>query len=434
MKKSIYFIFLFPLMVFSQHTISGTFSPAKEFTYAFLYKSAPDGASYVGRAELNEEGAFSIPLDSTSIGIYKIVYALPAEENNFDFIYDGKESISFTYDLNKGLEFTESSENKLWKSYTKSMEMVNMTISNFYQKESTDEKAYLDIFKTLNDTQNTYLDHTEGLLISELIKANQPYIPEGFEDINTYSQNLKSNYLKHIDFSSELLQSSDFLLDRVLTYVFGISNNVDNASYKTLVDDLANYIGDNDLVKVSLLDVVWSQFNALGNDELALYIIDKYLLDLAKKTGKIYLEERLSAYKNSAVGVKAPDFEIETTEQGVKKTTSLHNIDSAEQYLVVFWSSTCGHCLNELPEVMKLAKEKANLKVIAFGLEDDADNWKKEIANFPDFTHVIGLQKWENPTAKQYNISATPSYFLLDRNKTIIAKPHLLADLQKALK
>ena len=75
-----------------------------------------------------------------------------------------------------------------------------------------------------------------------------------------------------------------------------------------------------------------------------------------------------------------------------------------------------------------------NTKVVAIGLEDDVKNWQDEIKNFPNFIHVLGLEKWNNSIAKAYNINATPSYILLDKNKKIIAKPFDVEALRAALK
>jgi hypothetical protein len=38
--------------------------------------------------------------------------------------------------------------------------------------------------------------------------------------------------------------------------------------------------------------------------------------------------------------------------------------------------------------------------------------------------HGIGLGKWENPLVQTFAIAATPTYFVLDASKTIIAKPY----------
>ena len=83
--------------------------------------------------------------------------------------------------------------------------------------------------------------------------------------------------------------------------------------------------------------------------------------------------------------------------------------------------------------VKKLLETQPNIKVVAFGLEDNRSTWDKEIKNFPDFIHGIGLNKWENPIVETYSIAATPTYFLLDSEKTIVAKPYDFEALQAYL-
>lgn len=148
LKHSVFCLLCLPALMLAQHRISGTFSPASDYTYAFLYKSTPAGPAYMDRAELTEDGHFEILMDSSvTSGIYKIVYATPPEEFNFDFMYNAKEDINIRFDTDKGLEFIESEDNKLWASYTHSIEMVNRTISNFYTQKSEDKQAFADIFK-----------------------------------------------------------------------------------------------------------------------------------------------------------------------------------------------------------------------------------------------------------------------------------------------
>jgi len=147
MKKLLIILLIFPFISFAQ-SVKGTFSPAEDYSYAFLYKATPEGANYVNRGKLDSIGNFEIPLDSTvTPGIYKIVYAIPPEENNFDFIYDGKETVAFNFSYDKGVEFTTSEENKLWLSYLKSIEMVNQTISNYYSKQNADKEGFNSILK-----------------------------------------------------------------------------------------------------------------------------------------------------------------------------------------------------------------------------------------------------------------------------------------------
>jgi thiol-disulfide isomerase/thioredoxin len=431
MKNLLIVLFVLPFLSFAQ-SVKGTFLPAEDYSYAFLYKATPEGANYVNRGKLDSLGGFEIPLDSTvTPGIYKIVYAIPPEENNFDFIYDGKETVAFNFSYDKGVEFTSSEENKLWKSYLKSMDVVNMTISNYYSKDNGDLTGFNAIFKTLKDTQLGYEDLANGKLVSAFVTANRPYIPSDYEDISTYSKNLKQHYLNQIDFSNYLLQSSSFLVDRVTAYVFNTIENPNDATYKKLVDEVSTAISNDDLIiKTSLLEILWQRFVTMENHDVANYITQKYLLELANATNNKVLAETITSYKNTSVGTKAPDFEILL--DGNK--TSLHQLEDSEHYLVIFWSSSCGHCITELPKVKKLVAEKPNLKVVAFGLEQDNFQWAEQIKNYPEFIHVIGLGKWENPIVKTYGVAATPMYFLLSESKIIMAKPYEYEDLEVALK
>lgn len=431
MKKILIILLVLPFISFAQ-TIKGTFSPAEDYSYAFLYKASPEGANYIDRGQLDSNGQFEIKLkDSLEAGIYKIVYAIPPEENNFDFIFDGKESVDFNFSQEEGVEFTESEENKLWMSYLKSIEMVNHTISNYYSKNNADKEGFDAIFKTLKDTQLAYEDLAKDRLAINFISANRPYIPTQYEDISTYSKNLKQHYLSQVDFSNYLLQSSTFLTDCVTSYVFNMVQNPSQDTYKSHIDDVANAISNDDLIiKTSLLEMLWHQFVTAENHEIANYITDNYLLELAKATNNKVLEEMVTSFKNTSIGTVAPNFDITSNGQN----TSLHQLEGADYYLLVFWSSACGHCLDELPKVKEMVANKPNLKVVAFGLEKEDNNWDKEIKNYPDFIHQIGLNKWENPTVITYGVSATPMYFLLSADKIIMAKPYEFKDLEVLLK
>ena len=429
MKKFIFILFFLPLITVAQNTISGTFSPSSDYTYAFLYKATPDGANYVNRAELDSLGNFKIPMEANAEpGIYKIVYAIPPEENNFDLVYNGKENVNFTFSLEDGVEFTESSENKLWASYLNSLQMVNQTISNYFTKGDEDKAGFASIFKTLKETQTSYEELAKEKLVKTFITSNKPYIPSAYEDITSYSKNLKSNFFENIDFENDLLRSSSFIRDRVSGFVFGLSASTKNETYIEYVDIVANAIKDNDpKIQGPILELLWQEFKRRENHDLANYISEKYLLNLAKINENKILEQQLTSYKNTSIGAIVPDFEIQTSPQSLK----LSELKGDKYYVLIFWSSGCGHCLKELPKVKDLIQTISGTKVIAYGLENDSVNWSKEIKNYPDFIHGIGLGKWENPLVQTFAIAATPTYFVLDANKKIIAKPYDFEGLEK---
>ncbi|MBT8246094.1 MAG: redoxin domain-containing protein [Winogradskyella sp.] len=430
MKKLFIFLLLFPLLLLSQQKINGTFSPAEDFTYAFLYKATPDGANYVNRAKLDSLGNFSIALDENAkTGIYKIVYAIPPEENNFDLVFNGKEDVSFAFSMSDGVNFTESTENKLWASYLNSMDVVNQTISNYFTRGGKNKKAFNSIFKTLKETQTSYEGLAKGKLIEVFIKANSPYIPETFEDLASYSKNLKANFFNSVDFTDDLLRSSSLITDRVSGFVFGLSANTDNITYQNHVDIVAEAIKGTDAkIQSPVLEMLWQEFKRRENHGLANYISENFLLDIAKATENKILEQQLISYKNTSIGAIAPDFTIQN-----EPSLKLSELKGDKYYVLIFWSSVCEHCLKELPKVKNLMSTISNTKIVAYGLEKDAVNWSEEIKKYPDFVHGIGLGKWENPLVQTFAITATPTYFVLDANKKIIAKPYDFEGLEKFL-
>lgn len=441
MVKKLLFILLFiPAILIAQNTIKGTFSPASDYEWVILYKVTPTHSNYVADAKLNEEGTFEITLDSTHTqGMYRIVYAVPQDEFNFDIIYNAKENIEFTFNSETGIKFQASVENNLLTSYTNSMSMVSQSVGNFYRQQSTDSTALKDIFETLRTTQVQFEKIADGTIANTFIKANRPYIPDDYIEVGAYIDGLKDQFFDNVDFNDELLQSSNFLVDRVLNYVFGMSSKANSGieGYKMNIDKVVSEMQDATIeTKKMLLGILWQQLSDANYESVANHVTDNYLLDIAKKLNDQELIDMLVQYRNVSLGNVAPDFDIEMLENKKKITKKFLEYNVAEQYVLVFWSSMCSHCLEELPQLHELidTMEEGKLKVIAFGLEDDEYRWKSETYNMPKFTHVIGLGKWENKVGNAYNVTATPTYFVLDKEKRILAKPTNINDLKKFLK
>ena len=73
------------------------------------------------------------------------------------------------------------------------------------------------------------------------------------------------------------------------------------------------------------------------------------------------------------------------------------------------------------------------MKVIAVALELDELGFYDMTPKFPAFINVLALNKWENEIPRSYDVHATPSYFLLDKNKRIIVKPEDKKQVARAL-
>ena len=427
LKKVLIILVLIPICVFSQHTIKGRIIPNEGYKNAILYKITPIQLNYIAHGLMDETGAFKIQLDSTATsGMYKLVYAIPEEEYSFDIIYNGEEDIAFIYNSEVGIKYQESLENKLIASYTDSMSFVNQELGKYFAEESKDTLALVSIFKKQKSVQSQFEMDAKETIASHFIKGNKPYIPENYENYETYVKNLEKHFFDSVDFNNEILQCSNFLIERSLNYVFGIAVEGEDevTTYKNNID--AVYIAMKKAklsIKERILQVLWQQMLDATYDDVANYIADTYLLDIAKKSNNTELLNRMALFKSLSIGSLAPDFDLNTN---TKSSNKLSELDTSEYYVVLFWSSSCGHCLKEIPllESYLESKGKGKLQVVAVGLENESGNWKKEIIKYPDFIHVLGLNKWENTIGNSYNVLATPTYFLLDKDKKIISKPY----------
>lgn len=139
--------------------------------------------------------------------------------------------------------------------------------------------------------------------------------------------------------------------------------------------------------------------------------------------------EKVSVLRNIQIGSTAPDFVID-------EHLNLHNLQS-DYTLVLFWASWCPHCVEEVPKIKKVvenylkeAKGKS-LMVVAVSLDTEREQWQKFVTekNLFSFLNFSELKGWQSEVVKKYNVYATPTMFLLDKDKKIIAKPETAEQL-----
>lgn len=436
MKRFIFLLAIIPNLFFGQHTIKGTFTPAEEFKGLLLYKIEPSKLNYIDNARLKNDGSFELKLDASSTpGMYRLIYALPEEDNNFDIIYNGNEDIELTFDIENGVVYQSSRENKLLASYIHSMSLVQQSLNNYFSKGSQDEDALAAIFITQKETQENFEAAAMGTLALNFIKANRFYVPENVEDVKTYMNNIEAHFFDHVDFTNEVLQSSNFFNERMFNYVLNMTHEGldQEANYKRNTDDFYKAMAEAPIkVKEGLLLDLWQYMADEGFEEVANYIAENYLIAIAKEQNNEELVTKLTVFKNISLGHKAPDFSFEVEENGQKLTKKLSDLQMANSYIVVFWSSTCSHCLEQIPQLASFVKtqEEGKIKVVAIGLENIEGPWKRAIQDLSDFIHVFGDEKWDNPIGDAYGVTATPTYFILNKDKEIIARPEEIEDVK----
>ena len=432
-KFIFYLLVMIPSLIISQNTLKANFTPEEDFTWGILYKNSPTGTKYVAQSKFVEGNLVFKLNEKATKGIYKLVYAVPQNEYNFDLIYNGKEDIELKFNLNDGPIFIKSSENILLFSYLNELTFLGKLLEVEYKKDKINRKAITTIFDRQRELQIIYEEKSNDMLVKHFIKANKPYIPIKYESISNYLKNQTSNYFENIDFSDEILQSSSLLLDKSLAYISSVVNKgfIKQKNYNYNIDKVVakTKITNPDFQKVFLAKM-WEKFVSYNQIKSANYLAEKYLIPLANQQNDKNLALKLNQFKNLSIGNSAPDFILDESSQ--KKLSAL---DVAENYILVFWSSGCSHCLKELPQLHSLSDKlnSTKYKVVAVGLEENYANWSNEVKKFPNFINAIKLQKWNNKVVKDYALTSTPTYFVLDQDKKFKFKPEGLKDLKTYL-
>jgi thiol-disulfide isomerase/thioredoxin len=429
MKNDIFILLLFfTVTLYTQRTISGTFSPPEDYTWLIAYHLKPGTQVYVADTAIID-GKFELTIPENSpLGIYRLAYAVPQEEFNFDIIYTGKEDINFNFDTSSGITFTKSNENILFRTYFNEIQEAERQLISFYTNGSSDMEEFKKITQNYSAVQNSFLEKSSDLMAQGFIKANAPYIPRKYESIVEYVRNRKEKYFDALDVTKPVLQASRFLTDKLSNYVFTalpLEQMTAEATEKAMQENLTTLVekldGISNAYEFSLLYTIWTQATESDLKLLADTVYNDYLKPKVTTDEHKTILSEIALQTRLRLGAVAPEIEWKDGTD----LESLSKLSDSENYVLVFWSSTCGHCLRELPALHKRIKENKNVKVLAIGLEDDDANWKLESAKLEAFEHAIALGKWESDYAHLYGIESTPTYFILDKDKRIIAKPEI---------
>jgi thiol-disulfide isomerase/thioredoxin len=105
--------------------------------------------------------------------------------------------------------------------------------------------------------------------------------------------------------------------------------------------------------------------------------------------------------------------------------------------LIDFWASWCGPCRaanHELLRVYAKYKEKG-FEIYSISLDDNGQAWRKAISRDKiKWKQVTDPGGWEANTARNWEIEALPTNFLMDKDGVLVAKDLEGKDLEKALK
>ncbi len=437
-KKLLLALLLVSSFSYGQFSVKGEMQPTGNYPYMILYQLQGAKQNYIAHDSiLNGKFSIKIPTKQAS-GIYRLVYDI---KNRLfvDIIYDN-ENVSLTLNPkkpNQSVVFTASENNKIYQNYLEETQPIQQKLDSlqtvyFNSSDKKNSTLYQKNYKNLTAVQQQYEAQSTGKLVNHFIKASDRYNAENLiKSPAEYLASVKEYFFDNIDFNNKTLLNSTFINDKINDFIFYLNTSDDKKIltqlYKEAIATVIGKINMNPNLTKDIEEGLLYTFAQQENISMVNTVLNHYL-QLPKELQDPGFISDIKGQLKTAIGTIAPN--ILWDEEN--KPKSLHMLDDSSYYLVVFWSSTCSHCLKELPLLNEYLKSRKDVEVLSIGLEtkESKTGWQAEISNYNNWIHIYGKDKWKNKFARAYGVNATPSYYVLDTKKKIIAKPDDVEELK----
>ncbi len=394
-------------------------------------------------------GRFHFTLPSNTVcGLYRIGWS----KTGFVNLILCREDVKFeTYSTlpEDSLRILSSRENEILQSFS-SMVSTNqsklqllMPIIDFYPVKDKFYSTALTEFETIQKVQLALLDtlvkkNPDSYAVRMEKVLQTPYI-SGLMPAGARMEFLKQHYWDKVDFKDTALLRSNVFADKVISYLAIYQNNRLNQKQleAEFIKAVTISLGAASVCPETykfMLDYLVGGFDKYHFDDVITYIADNFqdpfsCEDAARKSS---LQKKLDNFKKLSVGKTAPDIQVPDLKGNKVSLLSIQN----DYTLLVFWSSHCPHCTDMMPKPKTwYDKQKIKkLEVVAVSLDTSRNDWltfvKKEKLNWINVSELSG---YSGKAEDEYNVYATPTMYILNREKKIIAKPITWGELEQDL-
>lgn len=162
----------------------------------------------------------------------------------------------------------------------------------------------------------------------------------------------------------------------------------------------------------------------MRNEDYYIVLLEQMLASpRLSEAEKLRPADRLKQAMKNRPGMKAPDFAYVSPDG---KTSRLSRVE-ADYTLLFFYDPDCTNCqefervLSEMPFFLEL-QEKGVVRVLAIYPDGDEEEWLLKSSQMPE-GWIVGWNKQGDIRGKMlYDIRATPTLYLLDKDKRVVLK------------
>lgn len=448
------FLFSFQVSLAQEYTVTLNAPQYHEGTVYLTYYYGKN-LNVEDSATINEKGLAVFQKQKKLLpGVYAIVF--PGKRLSFDFLVGDEQNISIlakdTSNFISGVVVSGSKENVLFKEYQQfvatkgaalEQERKAFTQSKTKEDSTLHENNYVRLNKELNSYREKIIsDHPESMLAALLQSMRESPVlhaaPQNRQDSMENYQHYKQHYWDGVTFSDDRIIRTPFFLPKLERYFNQvIDQNPDSVIKES--DYLILLSRTNEQMYQFLLNWftdAYFQPKIMGQDKVFVHLFEKYHSKgitswLNEKQHKA-ISDRAYMVMSNLIGEPAAPLKMTDISD---KESNLYNIKS-EFTVISFWDPTCGHCRTEMPLLDSIYEAKwkqEGVKIYAVLTDNSVkDKWK-------DFINEHHLNEWTNvyesdaqmktaqaankPSYRQlYDVIQTPTIYLLDKDKRIIAK------------
>jgi peroxiredoxin len=421
-------------------------NPTQEFYLADFYG---DKNTIIDTARADTAGRAVFMLNSSHpVGMYR-VYIEP--NSYFDLLFNREEiHIETDYnDLYEGLTVHTSQENKLYYDFLRTRHDYRLKfdllapVNDYYPPNDSffhyARAQYIAIQADMQLFVNEIIESFPESWAARIIDIQRPLFYDPSMDETDRRNYKKEHFFDAFHFDHPELIRSNVYTSAAIEYMSLYSNP--NFTQEQLQDEFIKAVDkimyeamDNNLIYEFIVEYLVGGFERYGFDKVLDYIAETYTPEQCEnEERKSDLQTRLEKYAELSVGKAAPEIRIPDRDG---KDIRLKKIDS-EYLLIVFWASWCPHCNEMLPEIHNIYQSSINprnMEILSISLDNEKEEWISALdAEGYTWLNASDLGGWDSPAAIAYNVYATPTMYLLDKDKTIIAKPITMKELKDAL-
>jgi len=448
--------FLFALIFFSiqliaQNTVKITISdvPHQPFTLASFYG---DQNHVLDTIMPDTNGIIQFEMfQSYYDGMYRLGFN---KDYYLDFIFGHEDIVMETNfrNLIDSMNVIRSMENEIYFTYLKKMRHYYMKLDLLtplvsYYPEPRDSFYDLASEEYVNN-QNVFIEYMEDVIVehpslwvSKILQQQIPIYIEAALNEQDRLAYIREHFFDNIRFDDADLIRSNIYNNKAIEYISFYSNQ--NLTQDQLEDEFIKAV-DRIMLEASVNSIVYEfvieylvrGFETYHFDKVLDYIAEQYDPEQCENyERKTDLQTRLDRYAELSVGKEAPDFSnLNDLDQEIR-LSKIH----ADYTLVLFWASWCPHCNDVIPKIHSLYTQTNKpefFEVVTVSLDTARAEWVQTIEeNQTSWINTCDSKGWDTQAAIDYNIYATPTMFLLDNKKKILAKPitydGLLSDMLK---